>query len=304
MVTSEPWIFGRWSRYCPECLAGDGSAIQQEHGGAWQRLWRLPSVFACTAHHRFLTTTCPDCRQPAATVRAYDGSLMVGCPAQSALHPAQCRNYITGRGWRAAACGARLDQNVAAVVPPRHLLTLQRRLVRLLDPQESPATISCGAATNAGRYFIDLRFLTNLICVTWPTARGWAATSADAAAVDQHVAERRDRIEQTRLRRRKARPHDHYDRPPADSYACASLLAFADRVLNAEATAASELLSQLIGGPATAGWALHFLSAHPYCSPGMQAAAEPHVTAYRRRPRTGRPVQSTLGPAVGVPSAF
>jgi len=29
------WIVSRSTRYCPQCLAADGSAIQQTHGGAW-----------------------------------------------------------------------------------------------------------------------------------------------------------------------------------------------------------------------------------------------------------------------------
>ncbi len=36
------WVFTQSTRYCPQCLAGDGSAIQRAHGGAWQKLWHLP----------------------------------------------------------------------------------------------------------------------------------------------------------------------------------------------------------------------------------------------------------------------
>ncbi|MEU9190772.1 TniQ family protein [Streptomyces sp. NPDC048484] len=41
------------TRYCPSCLAGDGSAIQQRHSGPWQLAWRLAANFACL-EHRFL----------------------------------------------------------------------------------------------------------------------------------------------------------------------------------------------------------------------------------------------------------
>jgi hypothetical protein len=41
------------SRYCPGCLAG--------RGGRWLLAWRLPWVFACTAHHVLLCDTCPAC---------------------------------------------------------------------------------------------------------------------------------------------------------------------------------------------------------------------------------------------------
>ena len=48
------------SRYCPQCLAGDpASPVQQRFGGAWNKLWRLPVVFACLAHQRLLEDTSP-----------------------------------------------------------------------------------------------------------------------------------------------------------------------------------------------------------------------------------------------------
>ena len=85
---ASPWVFASATRYCPQCLAGDGSDIQQQHGGAWQKAWRLPVVFACPAHRRLLEHLCPSCQQPA----------MSGAPAwliprdcDSGLHPAQCR---------------------------------------------------------------------------------------------------------------------------------------------------------------------------------------------------------------------
>ncbi|MDT3440368.1 MULTISPECIES: TniQ family protein [unclassified Pseudofrankia] len=46
------WVFTQSTRYCPDCLAGDGSTIQQRHGGAWRKSWRVPVVFACTIHER------------------------------------------------------------------------------------------------------------------------------------------------------------------------------------------------------------------------------------------------------------
>lgn len=38
IFVKENWVFSRASRYCPDCLAGDGSAIQQRHGGGWNLL--------------------------------------------------------------------------------------------------------------------------------------------------------------------------------------------------------------------------------------------------------------------------
>ncbi|MGH3125962.1 MAG: TniQ family protein, partial [Streptosporangiaceae bacterium] len=60
-----PWVFTSATRYCPQCLAGDSSSIQQQHGGAWRKTWRLPVVFACPLHRRLLEHLCPSCGQPA-----------------------------------------------------------------------------------------------------------------------------------------------------------------------------------------------------------------------------------------------
>jgi hypothetical protein len=46
LFVKENWVFSRASRYCPECLAGDGSPIHNRHGGAWRLVWRLPVTFA------------------------------------------------------------------------------------------------------------------------------------------------------------------------------------------------------------------------------------------------------------------
>lgn len=58
------WAFTLSSRYCPACLAGDGSAIQRALGGAWRLRWHLPVSFACREHHSMLLATCPACRNP------------------------------------------------------------------------------------------------------------------------------------------------------------------------------------------------------------------------------------------------
>jgi hypothetical protein len=59
------WVFERATRYCPQCLAGDGSTIQNSLGGPWRKTWRLPVVFACVKHARFLEHLCPSCARPA-----------------------------------------------------------------------------------------------------------------------------------------------------------------------------------------------------------------------------------------------
>jgi len=37
MPPGNHWIFRRATRYCPQCLAGDGSAIQSDFGGPWSK---------------------------------------------------------------------------------------------------------------------------------------------------------------------------------------------------------------------------------------------------------------------------
>ena len=46
----DPWLFVGSPRYCPSCLAGDGTPAQQLHGSPWHKLWHLPFVFSCLEH--------------------------------------------------------------------------------------------------------------------------------------------------------------------------------------------------------------------------------------------------------------
>ena len=89
IFVKENWILSRSTRYCPDCLAGDGSLIQQRHGGAFSKLWRLPVVFACPTHQRLLRHTCPACRDPVHH-RAPAGAQLMPLPTDASLHPAAC----------------------------------------------------------------------------------------------------------------------------------------------------------------------------------------------------------------------
>ena len=80
------WVFTSATRYCPQCLAGDGSYIQQQHGGAWRKAWRLPVVFACPAHRQLLEHLCPSCQQPG-HVRGTRSARLAG-PARLRRRPA------------------------------------------------------------------------------------------------------------------------------------------------------------------------------------------------------------------------
>lgn len=54
-LTTFPFGYRAWSRFCPLCLA--------ETGGRWQLSWRLGWSFACVHHRCILADTCPACRR-------------------------------------------------------------------------------------------------------------------------------------------------------------------------------------------------------------------------------------------------
>lgn len=90
------WLAMRGIRYCPACLAGDGSTVQRCYGGPWKKYWLLPVAFACPFHRVFLREGCPH-------GHLFQGALgrrgtLIGGTRETALHPAQCRH-----GMRAGA---------------------------------------------------------------------------------------------------------------------------------------------------------------------------------------------------------
>jgi hypothetical protein len=91
-------VLARSTRYCPWCLAGDGSRIQQAHGAAWQKRWHLPVVFACTVHRQLLLHRCSQCQRPVGSRR---GGGLLPRLHDATLHPAQCRTPVrAGAHWR------------------------------------------------------------------------------------------------------------------------------------------------------------------------------------------------------------
>ena len=138
-----PWVFTSATRYCPQCLAGDGGCIQQQHGGAWQKEWRLPVVFACPAHRRLLEHLCPSCRQPAMSAAPGVAAWLIPRARDGGLHPAECRAAPQPQAAvrHARTCGARLDVPAPAgegSPVPDDLLALQDRLLQLLSPASQP----------------------------------------------------------------------------------------------------------------------------------------------------------------------
>lgn len=55
----DKWIYRINPRFCPQCLAGNSTEIQQQLGGPWKKYWHLPVAFACVEHNRFLSDQCP-----------------------------------------------------------------------------------------------------------------------------------------------------------------------------------------------------------------------------------------------------
>ena len=140
---ASPWVFTSATRYCPQCLAGDGSYIQQQHGGAWQKAWRLPVVFACPAHRRLLEHLCPSCRQPAMSAAPGAPAWLIPRAFDGGLHPAQCRAALRPQaaGRHARPCGARLDAPARAGEDP----PARRRPARPAGPA-APAAAGRGAS--------------------------------------------------------------------------------------------------------------------------------------------------------------
>ncbi|MEV0538107.1 TniQ family protein [Kitasatospora sp. NPDC050463] len=161
-VSRDDWLFNDHPRYCPRCLAGDGTAIQQQHGGPWKKAWHLPVAFACPVHQVFLQDDCPRSHWINRAV-----TLLVGQPADAALHPAQCRHPVqrAGQGRKGPSCGTRLDQlrSTSSARPSMNMLRTQQRLLDFLEPHQ--------AAADAASGFTDLRVVTAALCAAWPLGR-------------------------------------------------------------------------------------------------------------------------------------
>lgn len=161
------WIYSQFTRYCPRCLAGDGSPVQRWHGGPWKIWWRLPVVFCCLEHQVFLEDRCSGCRLPAHAAHPGSVSRILPAPSRTGLHPAQCRNpdpeaqSEPGVGRWTRLCGTRLDAASPAPLRPAAAdLALQGKLFGLLQTRHD--------AAEAFQVFADLRILAAVIGATWP----------------------------------------------------------------------------------------------------------------------------------------
>ena len=300
IFVKETWVLGRSTRYCPDCLAGRAdNPAEHAFGGAWNKLWRLPVVFACPTHQRLLAHTCPACHRPAHQRSRPHTNSLLPLPAHPALHPAACRNPLPadgptqpGRRQRRRACAHRLDQPTDQTPPPgglAHLLRLQQLLLNLLDPTNPTTPTSGGLPTTAAQYFLDLRILACLITASWPAARCHALHSDLADLLDDHTAGLTRQIRHVAATRAQNHPNLHHDKPPADPATCAALLALAARLLTAEDP---RRLAQTVGpltdaAPVTRRWAKRFLAGDGYCSPALHTALGAAVGAAHVLKKTG-----------------
>jgi hypothetical protein len=285
------WVFLRATRYCPQCLIGDASAIHEDLGGGWRKAWRLPIVFACTRHGRFLEHLCPGCGRPARNASAETTVSVIPQPGRVGLHPAQCRlplpeSKLSSRA--APACGTTLS---ARLLDPSLLsrnddaIVLQQRINNLLDPNESGMTVSVGAPATASQYFVDLRLLTHLIRASWPRAQDLVKIPEPfMTALNQN--HQQERQEHQELGAAISRMHDT---PPLDARTCAAMLMVAARLLECPHTQVTEHVRHLLSydqrPPGKATWTRRVLGSQPAFSPGLRQALAPVLQTFAPLPR-------------------
>jgi hypothetical protein len=270
------WVFTTSARYCPSCLAGDGSPVQQRHGGPWKKTWRIPLIFACTLHQRLLATHCPACSAPAHLAGSGAGLI---CRPGALLHPAQCRaippaasqNHNHGDQ---PACGQRLDHDNAGAqtAVTAHILRLQHRLLRLLQPDGPDSVTSIGHPVTIARYLLDLRLITVVIRLTWPMATNLTGAVSFADAIDEHVGRQHKAMRSLAEQGRRAVPMVLYDTPPLEPRACAGLLDTATRLLGlADPPSLANILHPLLARAFDDPRCIRFINlAIPACSPALQ----------------------------------
>jgi hypothetical protein len=273
------------TRYCPDCLAGDGSAIQEAFGGAWLKAWHLPVVFACSAHQQLLEHLCPKCGQPVHGRRPGTYPAILPAMRTAGLHPAQCRTeHVPARRYRPpVCCGARLDQLSRDRRPAdSRLIALQDKIVGLLDPGGAGSTTSAGMPATPAAYFADLHALGLLVCWTWPSARHLSPSEDTASAIDEHV---------TSLRRHGTSPgptaRTRFGRPPADAAASAGLAYIADSILGGSPDEVRDLLRKFLPSSTRKAsrtfWGIRVLRSETPCSPGLQAAYGPLLRTFTKQ---------------------
>jgi hypothetical protein len=270
LMRPDAWLYVGSPRFCPSCLAGDGTAAQQLHGGPWLKLWHLPIVFVCTEHRMYLEAECPHCGQP----HDAQGPLVQRANDHT-LHPAQCRWTVAAQTPRrkSFACASRLDDRTAPArdrsQPTADILRFQRSLRGRL---KSPTRTS-----DASEYFTDLRLATALISTTWPHSRD-LLDAKTAERIDSNSQKLHD--ESGGWRNQQVR-----DTPPRDPVVCGALMMAADRLLSRDdlPDLLSEITRTAFGRPSSrTPWAVLYDKHKNDCSERLRHAAEPATRAFPR----------------------
>ncbi|MFK0190567.1 TniQ family protein [Kitasatospora sp. NPDC090308] len=215
-----PWLRLESTRFCPQCLAGDGSPIQNMHGGPWKRQWHLPVVFACLDHNAFLHHACPDCGH--GPLQSGASSWAIPMTGVRNLHPAQCRRVTIK--WSKQGCGTRLDQaptNLPPLTPD--IAALQQHLLDQLKTT-APAT--------ATQFFADLSFITTLILATGINRPAPAGPTGLLDSLDTHIDTQDKTAAGWRAARSRPRILDSWRLLPESAPATAALLSMAVDSLN------------------------------------------------------------------------
>lgn len=263
----DEWLFHDDVRYCPACLAGDSTAIQQSYGGPWKKIWHLPIAFACPEHHAFLRDTCPRLHPLFAAPH-----LLIAPASEEVLHPAQCRSPTdpSSRSRRRPCCGAHLDQAPSPDLGPRTAdLNTLRRLAGLLDPHTS--------ADDAARIFTDLRVVVSLLYVAWPASRDLLEPHT-VAVIGEHIG------------RLNASSRKSYDSPPWGLHATAAILTAALNVLDQpdlQNALVREIQKAQTVRPSRTPLASVLDRHRTACSPELREAIEPAIRRYRRQAGPG-----------------
>ncbi|WP_405424418.1 TniQ family protein [Streptomyces erythrochromogenes] len=284
LAVHNPWVFTASTRYCPECLAGDGSTIQEELGGSWQRLWRLASVFACLKHRRMLIHECPGCRHP---IHADLQRSLIPRIGDATLHPTQCRRTtgpIPRRGVLPPVCGMPLSciSTGKETAPPEPYLNLQSRLLALLTSVTDPRPMSAGTPVTTAEYFADLHLLTALILLSWPHTRELNPVSEGDEAIAHEVDRRLAEVAQNAAARGRKGTALYWNNPPADSATCAALLGIAERLLGYDRTTAEQLIQKLLAASTKADpRSTNVIRLNNRCSPSLRSLLLRHSARAR-----------------------
>ncbi|MFJ3795280.1 TniQ family protein [Streptomyces sp. NPDC090088] len=270
------WLFTRSTRYCPQCLAGHDNPVERAFGGAWKKTWRLPPVFSCLDHRRFLEHTCPACNSLVLSTETRNTAKRMPRWVEDNLHPAQCRAFIDRN------CGHRLDQSPVSVQPlPPKFRKFQKFLLDLLNP-DGPETVEIlGHETTPAHYFNDLRSTCQLLRTSWPNSRHLLDSPELTASLENGLVDSEGNISQSRFLRTVS------DTPQLAARPHAALLMAADRLLRAHnPDGFAGHLRILTGGadcrPSKVGWTRTFLDTRPDCSEGFLRAVSSVVHSYSR----------------------